>query len=238
MKDLQATADKFATLITTVLFIGCSAGVLLYSGSSESKAPEQTVAVQILAINEEVVQVAEPSPSEPEPVVEPEPEPEVEPEPEPVVQKVAPKPAPKPKVQPKKKVVKKENRRPTKVTNSTSTNSTATNTNARLTNAPATSSGNTRQIRDRAFNSLVARVSSLKEYPSRARRQGIEGRCVLRFAVNSTGRVTAASMSQSSGQVLLDTACKRLASKLVGFNTGTSGGDFNVQVPITFSLKN
>ena len=53
MDNLQATADKLASLITVALLGVFCAGAFIYSGASESKQVEETVNVQILSIEQE-----------------------------------------------------------------------------------------------------------------------------------------------------------------------------------------
>lgn len=89
---------------------------------------------------------------------------------------------------------------------------------------------------DNAFASLLSRISSIKEYPYRAKRQGIEGKCIITFKVNKQGIVSEALLTQKSGQILLDSACKRLGSRLLGFKTGAYGEEVNVQVPVNYRL--
>ncbi len=91
-------------------------------------------------------------------------------------------------------------------------------------------------VYNNAFTSLLSKISSEKEYPYRAKRQGIEGKCVITFKVNKQGIVSEALLTQKSGQILLDSACKRLGAKLVGFKTGAYGEEVNVQVPVNYRL--
>lgn len=253
MDNLQTTADKLAGLVTVALLGAFCAGAFIYSGSSESKPVEETVKVQILSIEQEPPVKGDPDGGIKEVVKEKEVEEIKDPEPEPVV-KEAPKPAPKVvKPEPKKKTVKKtpqKKKQPVNKKQSVKSSSKDLPKSAAADNrgngnkrglsqgsakAPS-SAASTASVYKNAFSSLVSRVSSLKEYPSRARRQGIEGKCVISFKVNSNGVVTGAAVTQKSGQVVLDSACKRLGTKLIGFNTGAKGGDFNVKVPVNYRL--
>ncbi|WP_303960974.1 TonB family protein [Succinatimonas hippei] len=253
MDNLQTTADKLAGLVTVALLGAFCAGAFIYSVSSESKPVEETVKVQILSIEQEPPVKGDPEGGIKEVVKEKEVEEIKDPEPEPVV-KEAPKPAPKVvKPEPKNKTVKKtpqkkkqpvNKKRSVKSSSKDLPKSAAAdkrgNRNKRglsqgLIKAQS-SAANTASAYKNAFSSLLARVSSLKEYPSRARRQGIEGKCVINFKVNTNGVVTGAAVTQKSGQVVLDSACKRLGTKLIGFNTGAKGGDFNVKVPVNYRL--
>ena len=263
MDNLQTTADKLAALVTVVLLGAFGAGAFIYSGPSESKPVEETVKVQILSIEQEPPVKGDPDGGIKEVVKEKKVEEikeikkEVEeikdPEPEPVV-KEAPKPAPKViKPEPKKKTVMKTPQKKKQPVNKKQSVKSSSKDLPKSAAADKRGNGNKRglsqgsakapssaasaaSVYKNAFSSLVSRVSSLKEYPSRARRQGIEGKCEIGFKVNSSGVVTGATVTQTSGQVVLDSACKRLGAKLVGFNTGAQGGDFNVKVPVSFKL--
>ena len=253
MDNLQTTADKLAGLVTVALLGAFCAGAFIYSGSSESKPVEETVKVQILSIEQEPPVKGDPDGGIKEVVKEKEVEEIKDPEPEPVV-KEAPKPAPKVvKPEPKKKTVKKTPQKKKQPVNkkqsvkssskdlpkSAAADNRGNGNKRRLSQGSAkaqSSAASTASVYKNAFSSLLSRVSSLKEYPSRARRQGIEGKCVINFKVNSNGVVTGAAVTQKSGQVVLDSACKRLGTKLIGFNTGAKGGDFNVKVPVNYRL--
>lgn len=254
MDSLQAKADKLAGVFTLAILGAFGAGAFFYSTATDSAEVEDTVNVQILSLAQEVTTPALGDPDggfkeEVEEVVK-----EPEPEPKPVV-KEALKPAPAPEVvkpkPPKVEVKKPVKKKKPVVKKKPEVKKAAVLPKAKPTDgkgngnqkgtpkgspASKTQSASTGQVYKNAFSSLLSRVSSLKEYPSRARRQGIEGKCVISFKVNSSGIVTAASVTQTSGQVVLDSACKRLGSKLVGFNTGAKGGDFNVKVPVNYTL--
>lgn len=253
MDNLQTTADKLAALVTVAMLGAFGAGAFIYSGSSESKPVEETVKVQILSIEQEPPVKGDPDGGIKEVVKEREVEEIKDPEPEPVV-KEAPKPAPKViKPEPKKKTVKKTPQKKKQPVNkkqsvksfskdlpkSAAADKRGNGNKRGLSQGSAkalSSAASTASVYKNAFSSLVSRVSSLKEYPSRARRQGIEGKCVINFKVNTNGVVTGAAVTQKSGQVVLDSACKRLGTKLIGFNTGAKGGDFNVKVPVNYRL--
>lgn len=254
MDRLQVKADRLAGIVTLAILGAFSAGAFLYSAKIDSAEVEDTVNVQILSIAAEVATPAQGDPEggfkeEVEEVVK-DPEPEPKPimkaalKPAPAPEAVKPKP-PKPEVKKpvkkKKKVVKKkpEVKKAAPLPKAKPSDGKG-NGNKKGTpkGSPVskTQSVSTGQVYKNAFSSLLSRVSSLKEYPSRARRQGIEGKCVISFKVNSSGVVTASSVTQKSGQIVLDSACKRLGLKLVGFNTGAKGGDFNVKVPVNYTL--
>lgn len=87
-----------------------------------------------------------------------------------------------------------------------------------------------------AFNSLLAFLSSKKQYPLKAKRLNHEGECVIGFKVDKTGKVVSASLKKSSDYPLLDRECNNLASKAVGFDSKIVDRELNVYVPVSFKL--
>lgn len=87
-----------------------------------------------------------------------------------------------------------------------------------------------------AFNSLLAFLSSKKQYPLKAKRLNQEGECVIDFKVNKTGKVVSASLKKSSDYPLLDRECNNLALKAVGFDSKIVDRELNVYVPVSFKL--
>ncbi len=87
-----------------------------------------------------------------------------------------------------------------------------------------------------AFNSLLAFLSSKKQYPLKAKKLNQEGECVIVFNVDKFGKVVSAKLTKSSDYPLLDRECNSLASKAVGFDSKVLGKDLNVSVPVNFSL--
>lgn len=87
-----------------------------------------------------------------------------------------------------------------------------------------------------AFNSLLAFLSSKKQYPLKAKKLNQEGECVIVFNVDKSGKVVSASLKKSSEYPLLDRECNSLASKAVGFDSKVLGKELNVSVPVKFSL--
>ena len=87
-----------------------------------------------------------------------------------------------------------------------------------------------------AFNSLLAFLSSKKQYPLKAKRLNQEGECVIDFKVDKTGKVVSASLKKSSDYPLLDRECNNLASKAVGYDSKIVDRELNVYVPVSFKL--
>ncbi|GEM_PF-4946193 len=87
-----------------------------------------------------------------------------------------------------------------------------------------------------AFNSLLAFLSSKKQYPLKAKKLNQEGVCVIVFNVDKFGKVVSAKLTKSSDYPLLDRECNSLASKAVGFDSKVLGKELNVSVPVNFSL--
>jgi len=77
------------------------------------------------------------------------------------------------------------------------------------------------------------------DYPALARREGLEGRVVLRLRVSSGGRVVAAEVATSSGHALLDDAALAAAARWT-FEPALRDGvpvDAWVLVPVRFTLE-
>lgn len=89
---------------------------------------------------------------------------------------------------------------------------------------------------NQAFNSLLAFLSSKKQYPLKAKRLNQEGDCVIAFKVDKSGKVVSASLKKSSDYPLLDRECNILASKALGFDSKIVDRELNVYVPVSFKL--
>lgn len=59
-------------------------------------------------------------------------------------------------------------------------------------------------------HALFGWLASHKTYPEEARRRGEEGRAVLRFTVDRTGRVLAVELVTGTGSRLLDDAARAM----------------------------
>jgi protein TonB len=78
------------------------------------------------------------------------------------------------------------------------------------------------------------------QYPDSARREGKEGRVLLRVLVDEKGRTKAIEVNQSSGHDLLDRAATEAIKKwrFVPARAGTKPVETWVKVPIEFQLSN
>ena len=85
------------------------------------------------------------------------------------------------------------------------------------------------------YNQLLLRLSSLKRYPQRARRQGKEGQCVIALNISDLGVVISGSVKKSSSHLVLDAECERLISKITGFDTHEKQSRNVVLIPCEFS---
>ena len=92
-----------------------------------------------------------------------------------------------------------------------------------------------KEKRSAALSVILQTMEKHKRYPRQGRRSGAEGTCRLLVHVGPDGKVDACTLAEGSGKAVLDAAAKRLGEKLIGVNTGTSGG-FNVLVPVHYSL--
>ena len=85
------------------------------------------------------------------------------------------------------------------------------------------------------FGAIVAaRINAAKFYPSEARSAGIVGVVAVRFAIGSDGRVTQATLSQSSGSAFLDAAALQIFRSLQ--TPEPPGGSFSGSINIRYTL--
>ena len=86
---------------------------------------------------------------------------------------------------------------------------------------------------------LSAWLESHKRYPDAARQRGEEGRAVLRFSVDRSGRVLDFAVTSTSGYPDLDQSLEEMmrAATLPPFPAGISQPRMEVSVTIRFSLR-
>jgi TonB family protein len=86
---------------------------------------------------------------------------------------------------------------------------------------------------------LSAWLESHKRYPDAARQHGEEGRAMLRFSVDRSGRVTDFAVTSSSGYPDLDQSVEEMmrGAALPPFPTGMPQREMQVSVTIRFSLR-
>lgn len=164
---------------------------------------------------------AEPVPPPPIPVEQPKPK-KVEPE------KPKPKAVEKPKPVKKPKETKAEKKEPTTQKASESAEAKA---------AAAAHAAAEQTVKKKSITAmLVSLVEKHKRYPKAARRAGIEGVVLVEFTVDSSGKVTGASVIKKSGKGSLDSASQELSNRIIrtAFNVPNSG--MKIQVPIRYSL--
>jgi len=85
---------------------------------------------------------------------------------------------------------------------------------------------------------LSAWLDSHKRYPDSARQRGEEGRAILRFAVDRSGRVLSFAVAQSSGFPDIDASIEEMMrnATLPPFPAGMTQQRIDVSVTIRFSL--
>lgn len=259
MDKYSRRIDLLSGALTLMLCAaGTAAALWATAHAPETQAAvqeEEPMQLQLLSVaaapaplTEQSAEPAEPEQAEPEPEeLQEEAAPEPEPEPEPVVEQPAPEPVPKPKpvVKPKpepRPVVHKPavKARPHQApaphkTQKTENAATAGNTGAAV-QAEQAARAAAAVARQNRYASLLHELSVHKEYPSRARRQGLEGTCVLVFTVNTAGKVTAAGIQEKTPHLILNTSCKRLGSRMLGFDTHTQGQETIISVPVHYRL--
>ena len=86
---------------------------------------------------------------------------------------------------------------------------------------------------------LSAWLESHKRYPDAARQRGEEGRAVLRFSVDRSGRVLDYAVTSSSGYPDLDQSVEEMmrGANLPPFPAGMTQPQMQVSVTIRFSLR-
>lgn len=91
------------------------------------------------------------------------------------------------------------------------------------------------QLRSQLSSLLVREIRSHLQYPRNAVRRKLEGTVMMEFTIQN-GVVTGFRMQRSSGHKILDEAARKLAQKLVRFNTHLGQLNYKVQIPIKYEL--
>jgi len=84
--------------------------------------------------------------------------------------------------------------------------------------------------------SITAMLEKHKRYPKAARRAGMEGVVLVEFTVDSSGKVTGASVIKKSGNGPLDLASQELSNRIIGTAFNVPNAGMKIQVPIRYSL--
>lgn len=88
--------------------------------------------------------------------------------------------------------------------------------------------------------SVVLALAAAKTYPDAARAARAEGKVILSFTLDRSGRVIARSVLQGSGHAALDAAALALIDGLPAFDPPPAvmgAGPFPLQVPIAYSFR-
>lgn len=219
----------------------------------EPEAPQEPEVEEAEPEPVEAVVPEKPAPQEPdnppevEPIKAPEPQPVVEPKqtikeerkaPErkatPVKEEEKAKPAskPKPKAAPSQPRAKSAGPKSEKAAPS------AAQGTARPEGAAASSAADSAaaaQVRSQLSSILVREICSHLQYPRNAVRRKLEGTVMMEFEVKD-GVVVDFTLRRSSGHKILDEAARKLAEKLVQFNTRLKAMSYRVQIPIKYEL--
>ncbi|MGB7182692.1 MAG: energy transducer TonB, partial [Burkholderiaceae bacterium] len=94
--------------------------------------------------------------------------------------------------------------------------------------------------RDLYRASLISHLTAAKRYPQRAQRRRIQGEVIVRFVINSQGRILDKQIEQSSGADILDQAALSMidrASPLPAPPAGYGTGPYSFTIPVSFSLR-
>lgn len=101
----------------------------------------------------------------------------------------------------------------------------------------ATSTTFTQEEKVNYLGILLNMVDDIKEYPRRARRLGIEGKCTISVEINPTGVITKGTLTSSCGHRFLDKGAQDLIDELVGKSLGVKLKDkLKVNLPINYRL--
>lgn len=201
------------------------------SGIQVMLAPPPQPAAETPPPTPEPPPVAETEPPPPEPppppAVIPKPEPPPPP-PKPVVHKPAVKPPPRPQPQPLREVAREPVPMPRAMPQTAPVQTAAIPVAPRP--APIVSPG---------YRSMLsAWLESHKRYPESAREHGEEGRAVLRFRVDRSGRVLNYAVASGTGYADLDAAIDAMmrGATLPPFPADMTASDVEVSVTLRFSL--
>lgn len=232
--ERHASALKVSS-VASILFHGALLGALAWTFPHMPEKPlEKSVTIELAQLDSLPLEKPQPpalpeppTPAEPEPPAPAEPPREAAPPPPEPAPVKAPKPAPKKPAPPKQAQPKPTPTKPQTVAH------------ARL---PLSETRPARPAPSASAppSAPVKEASNPKpSYPELARRRGQEGIARVRCQVDSTGKVTAVSLAQSSGHKLLDDAALKTAAKW-RFRPGMSQGApvaASVIVPVEFRLK-
>jgi len=86
---------------------------------------------------------------------------------------------------------------------------------------------------------LVKWLSSHMKYPAMAAENNVQGKVIMQFVVDKTGKVTRAKVARSSGDESLDNEALRLCTALPDFTPGSQNGQpvsVWYTMPVTFKL--
>ena len=161
------------------------------------------------------------------PVHEPEAEPKTEPIPK---QEPAPEPPPEPK--PPKPVKKTTPRPPAAAPMAPSNTAPASRTRPALIEEES--------ARRDYLAALARQIHRKKHYPKAARLNRQEGRVVVTFVIQGSGRITDIRVTRSSGSATLDKAAVQILERISPFRAipGELGMDrWEIAVPIDYSLR-
>lgn len=172
--------------------------------------------------------VAEAPPPEPVPVPVP-PKPVVRPPPKPVVHKPPPKPPPHPFPAP-----------PRVVPPQAAATTPAASPQTAAVPIPAPAPAPPAPVITAAYrDALAAWLNSHKHYPERARQRGEEGRAVVRFRIDRSGRVLNFALLSSTGHADLDAALDEMmrGAAMPPFPADMAASEIDVTLTIRFGLS-
>jgi protein TonB len=104
--------------------------------------------------------------------------------------------------------------------------------------APAGSIGRGRMAGDANYQGLVAaRLARFKRYPPDARRRREQGRALVSFTIDGSGRATSVRLVQGTGFAALDEEAEAMVHRASPFPLPPRGVAMSFSAPVTFHLN-
>ncbi len=93
------------------------------------------------------------------------------------------------------------------------------------------------QHKDKSIKDLINKINSIKQYPKQALKRGLQGTCELSFKVSKNGTILEYTLLKSSGEAILDAACRRIADKILKDKIYKPQEDISIEVPVNYTLR-
>jgi len=96
------------------------------------------------------------------------------------------------------------------------------------------------EFRSDYFSDLHAQVVAARDYPRRARLDGVEGTVVLRVRIDRDGRIQSSEVAETSGSRVLDRHALRITKRAAPFGpvpADFEAADLAFELPVEFALR-